>query len=130
MNRREWLYGVGLAAGAGAVTHIGVPDAEAASAPKPKRLDLSEYEPKSMLQVHESHVDRAKFPVIDFHTHISVAAKSKNGVELVAERQYLGTPQECLDVMDAKNMRAMVNLTGGYGKGLEDAVAKYDRAHP
>ena len=27
-------------------------------------------------------------------------------------------------------MRAMVNLTGGYGKGLADAVNKYDRAYP
>ena len=131
MNRREWLYGVGLAAGASAVSHIGVADATAAKTPtKAKPLDLSQFEPKSMLQVHETQVDKAKFPVIDFHTHISVAAKSKNGVELVAERQYLGTPKECLDVMDAKNMRAMVNLTGGYGKGLAETVNKYDRAYP
>ena len=131
MNRREWLYGVGAAAGASAVSHIGVAEAVAAKTPpKPKPLDLSQFEPKSMLQVHETQVDKAKFPVIDFHTHISVAAKSKNGVELVAERQYLGTPKECLDVMSAKNMRAMVNLTGGYGKGLADTVTKYDRAYP
>jgi len=131
MNRREWLYGVGVAAGATVVSHIGVADAVAAKTPpKPKPLDLSQFEPKSMLLVHETQVDKAKFPVIDFHTHISVAAKSKNGVELVAERQYLGTPKECLDVMDAKNMRAMVNLTGGYGKGLADTVNKYDRAYP
>jgi predicted TIM-barrel fold metal-dependent hydrolase len=131
MNRREWLYGVGLAAGASAVSHIGVDDAVAQKTPpKAKPLDLSQFEPKSMLQVHETQVSKAKFPVIDFHTHISVAAKSKNGVELVAERQYLGTPKECLDVMDASNMRAMVNLTGGYGKGLVDCVNKYDRAYP
>jgi predicted TIM-barrel fold metal-dependent hydrolase len=131
MNRREWLYGVGLAAGAGAAAHIGVADAAAEQTPtKPEPLDLSQYEPKSMLQVHETQVDKAKFPVIDFHTHISVAAKSKNNVGLVAERQYLGTPKECLDVMDAKNMRAMVNLTGGYGKGLADTVNQYDRAYP
>jgi predicted TIM-barrel fold metal-dependent hydrolase len=131
MNRREWLYGVGLAAGASAVSQVGVPDAAAAEIPrKPKPLDLSQFEPKSMLQVHETHVDKAMFPAIDFHTHISVSAKSKNGVELVAERQYLGTPKECLEVMDAKNMRAMVNLTGGYGKGLAETVDKYDRAYP
>src|SRR5215470_8753752 len=105
MNRREWLYGVGLAAGATAVSQIGVPDAIAAKTPpKPKPLDLSQFEPKSMLQVHETQVDKAKFPVIDFHTHISGSVKGKNGVELAAERHYLGTPQECLTVMDAKNM--------------------------
>ena len=32
--------------------------------------------------------------------------------------------------MDRKNMRVMVNLTGGYEKGLAEAVAKYDRAYP
>jgi len=131
MNRREWLYGVGVAAGASAVSHIGVDEAAAAKTPpKPKPLDLSQFEPKSMLQVHETHVDKAKFPVIDFHTHISGAAKSSKGVELSAERVYLGTPKECLDVMDAKNMRAMVNLTGGYGKGLAETVNKYDKAYP
>lgn len=98
--------------------------------PKPKRLELSEYEPKSMLRVHESHVERAKFPVVDFHTHITGAVKSEHGVELSAEREYYGTPQECLAVMDRKNLRAMVNLTGGYEKGLAEAIDKYDRAHP
>jgi predicted TIM-barrel fold metal-dependent hydrolase len=93
-------------------------------------IDLSQYEPKSMLEVHESHIDRAKFPVIDFHTHISFSAKAEKGVELSPDRQYLGTPQELLPVMDRKNIRSMVNLTGGYERGFVDAVAKYDRAHP
>jgi len=50
-------------------------------------------------------------------------------VELSGDRQYLGTPQELLGVMDRKNIRAMVNLTGGYEKGLAETVAKYDRAY-
>lgn len=97
---------------------------------RPGSLALSQYQPKSMLQVHESHVARAKFPVIDFHTHISVAKKSEKGVELSPEREYLGTAPELLAVMERKNLRAMVNLTGGYETGLVDAVAKYDRQHP
>ena len=32
---------------------------------------LTEFEPKSMLHVDETHVARARFPVIDFHTHVS-----------------------------------------------------------
>jgi len=128
INRRQWLYGVGLA---GAGTQLGwaspaSPDAK----PTPIPLELSQYEPKSMLQVHESKVDRSKFPLIDFHTHISVAAKSEKGVELTPDRQYLGTPQELLAVMDRKNIQTMVNLTGGYEKGLAEAVTKYDRAYP
>ena len=129
INRRQWLYGVGAMAGAG--MQVGALAEEAPqNKPTPTPLDLSQYEPKSMLQVHESHVERAKFPVIDFHTHISVAAKSERGVALSPERDYLGTPQECLAVMDRKNINMMVNLTGGYEKGLAEAVAKYDRAYP
>jgi predicted TIM-barrel fold metal-dependent hydrolase len=129
INRRQWLYGVGVVAGAG--LHVGPLAAESPqSKPSPTPLDLSQYEPKSMLQVHETHVERAKFPVIDFHTHISVSAKAEKGVAISPDRQYLGTPQECLAVMDRKNIKMMVNLTGGHEKGLAEAVAKYDRAYP
>jgi predicted TIM-barrel fold metal-dependent hydrolase len=120
---------VGLVAGSGiqvgrAVSVAARNEAQAAS------LQLSKYEPRSMLQVHESHVERSKFPNIDFHTHISGSTKSENGVELAPDREYLGTPQELLAVMDRKNIRAMVNLTGGYANGLAEAVTKYDRAYP
>jgi predicted TIM-barrel fold metal-dependent hydrolase len=129
INRRQWLYGVGVVAGAG--LHVGPLAAEnPQSKPSPPPLDLSQYEPKSMLQVHETHVERSKFPVIDFHTHISVSAKAEKGVAISPARQYLGTPQECLAVMDRKNIKMMVNLTGGYEKGLAEAVSKYDRAYP
>jgi predicted TIM-barrel fold metal-dependent hydrolase len=94
------------------------------------RLALADYEPKSMLQVHETHVDRSRFPVIDVHTHITVSAKSENGVELSPDRKYLGTPEELLAVMDRKNLRTMVNLTGGYDAGLVETIGRYDRAHP
>ncbi len=131
IDRRQWLYGMGLIAGAG--TQSGRAFATTPESPENKDqsepLEISRYEPKSMLHVHESRIERAKFPVIDFHTHISVSAKSEKGIELVPERQYLGTPQELLTVMDRKNIRAMVNLTGGYDKGLAEAVTKYDRAY-
>jgi predicted TIM-barrel fold metal-dependent hydrolase len=129
INRREWLYRAGLIAGA---SQLSLPSAmaQAESPAAPKPLDLSQYEPKSMLHVRESHVDRAKFSLIDIHTHISVSTKSEAGVELAPDRQYLGTPQELLAVMERKNIRAMVNLTGGYEKGLAETVEKYDRAFP
>jgi len=130
INRRRWLYGIGMLAGASrrigwAAETLAEPEEK-----KPAPLELSQYEPKSMLQVHETHVERSKFPLIDFHTHISVSAKSEKGVALSPERHYLGTPQELLSVMDRKNIKTMVNLTGGYEKGLVEAVQKYDRAYP
>ena len=135
INRRQWLYTAGMMAGAGPLagaTKRGDAAAQddSTSSAKPRPLPLSEYEPKSMLRVHETHVERAHFPCIDIHTHITVAKKSEKGVELTAERQYLGTPQELLAIMDRKNIRAMVNLTGGYDAGLAEAVSKYDKAYP
>ena len=66
-----------------------------------------------MLQVRETHVEQARLPVKDIHTYISFSAKSANGVELVLQRQYQGTPEELLAVMDRKSIRSMVNLIGG-----------------
>jgi predicted TIM-barrel fold metal-dependent hydrolase len=129
ISRRQWLYGMGLVAGSG--TQVGKAlDTAAKKESPPAPLELSRYEPRSMLQVHESHVERSRFPVIDFHTHISGSRQSERGVELSPDREYLGTPQELLAVMERKNIRAMVNLTGGYDNGLTEAVAKYDRAYP
>ncbi|MBS1805875.1 MAG: amidohydrolase family protein [Acidobacteria bacterium] len=114
----------------GTVAQAARVSAQAGTTPTPQKLQLADYEPKSMLQVKETHVARSRFPVIDVHTHISGAAVSKNGVELSSERQYFGTPEELLAVMERKNIRSMVNLTGGFGDGLAETVKKYDRAHP
>ena len=129
INRRQWLYGMGLVAGTGMqVGNTASVPAENSSQPAP--LELSQYEPRSMLHVHESRVEHSKFPLIDFHTHLSGSTESEKGVELSPDREYLGTPQELLAVMERKNIRAMVNLTGGYDHGLAEAVGKYDRTYP
>ena len=96
----------------------------------PGHLELSQFEPKSMLRVPESYVARAKYPVIDFHTHVTRSKHAENGVPLASERIYLATPMELLEVMNKKNIQAMVNLTGGYGEGLRLNVAQYDHAFP
>ena len=139
-SRRQWLRGLGFAMGAsvqggavrafaGAKSDPAQDSAQQTSAPG-GRLALADYQPKSMLQVHETHIDRARFPAIDVHTHITVSAKSENGVELSPDRKYLGTPEELLAVMDRKNLHTMVNLTGGYDAGLVETIGRYDKAHP
>ena len=117
MNRRDCLRAALLA-----------PAVAMAQTRKP--LDLGEYQPKSMLEVKETKVERARFPVIDIHTHLSWAAKGVKGVPVSEERRFIMPPADLLKVMDAKNIRAMVNLTGGFGSGLREAIARYDRAHP
>ncbi len=131
INRRQWIYGLGVVAGAAAQSARGLSTgAEEPQKAEHQPLALAEFAPRSMLQVRESHIDRAKFPLIDFHTHITRSAKSVRGVALASDRAYLGTPEELLAVMDRKNVRAMVNLTGGYDQGLADVVARYDKAFP
>src|ERR1700684_4051057 len=131
INRRQWLYGVGIMAGAAAQPDDGfAKDNQEPQKTQHRFLDLHDFEPKSMLQVNQSRVERAKFPVLDFHTHITTSARSENEGEWASDRKYLGTPEELLAVMDRKNIRAMVNLTGGYDKGLSEAINQYDRAFP
>lgn len=138
MNRRKLLSTTGMGLLVGAMAHAGVLPGSASETnstsgdakPHPRSLNLSDYEPRSMLQVKETHVSTPRFPVIDIHTHISVSAKSKNGVELAPERVYDASPEELLRVMDRKHIRSMVNLTGGYGVGLKNTVEKYDRQFP
>jgi len=132
MNRRQWMFQAGLArvgmAAASSISDASEPGENASASDK--NLQLRDYKPKSMLQVHETQVARARFPVIDVHTHLSESAKYDKGVAIVSEREFLATPEELLQVMDAENVRTLVNLTGGYGTGLRDAIARYDQPHP
>src|SRR5215470_3629924 len=114
MNRREALM---------------IPFAAAAAARAQQQsatggLPVDQYQPKSMLHTAETHVPRARFPVIDFHTHIT--SGSADGAQLRVSLD----PAGCLAVMDRKNIRTMVDLTGSYGEALREAVAKLPEAHP
>jgi predicted TIM-barrel fold metal-dependent hydrolase len=72
--------------------------------PPPSILD---YRPKSTV-VAEAHVTpRAKFPVVDVHSHQGVNA---------------GNIDELIREMDALNLRVLVNLSGGSGTRLQQTV--------
>jgi hypothetical protein len=83
-----------------------------------------------MLHVPSHPVERSRFPVIDIHTHLAFSLKSEKGVAMGEERKFLATAEELLEVMDRKNIRTMVNLTGGTGTGLAKSLKRYDEAHP
>jgi predicted TIM-barrel fold metal-dependent hydrolase len=93
-------------------------------------LPLEKYEPRSMLHLKETHVERARYPVIDFHTHLTRSAHVVNGVSLAAERVISGPPQDLLPIMERRNILALTNLTGGFGSGLQDTVNRYDKSFP
>ena len=73
---------------------------------------------------------RARYPVIDVHTHLSGKTKQIQGVGVGEAMRYPAEPDAVLPLMDRKNIRFMVNLTGGVGKGLAEAIEKFQRPYP
>jgi len=111
-TRRGWLASLGGASLA------------LAQQPKAPPLDINDYQPKSMLSVPETPIETARFPVIDFHTHLTFAREGATRVNFSLP------PAELLAVMDRRNVRTMVNLTGGAGAGVKPFVDALDRAYP
>lgn len=111
MNRRAFLASLGALSAAA------------------QDLKLTEFEPRSMLKVKETAVERARYPVIDFHAHLCWSKKSEKGVSLTGDRFFIEPPEKLLPVMERRNVATLVNLTGGYGDGLKEAIAKFDVAH-
>ncbi len=120
MNRRDCLKGLGAAAAWGGE------EAPAQNKSTAADLPLVDYQPRSMLHVHETHVARARYPLIDFHTHVTFGPNLKPGDKIV----FNDTPENLLAVMDRKNIRTMVDLTGGVGNGLKESIARLANAHP
>ncbi|WP_394838770.1 amidohydrolase [Pendulispora rubella] len=142
MNRRQWLTmtAAGLVSAACGTLpkkgRDGVGEATATAAgtggagsPGGSKLVLDDFRPKSMLHVAQTRVPKAKFPVIDVHTHITWSKTMRKGVAVGEENQFFAEPRALLDVMNRKNVQMMVNLTGGTSKGLEDAIQKLDRTY-
>src|ERR1700735_4730372 len=98
INRRRWLTMASMGPLAAAPSP-GNGDTENAAKSQPKPLEVSEYQPRSMLQVKETRVERARYPLIDIHTHLSFSAKTEKGVSLAPERRYLSSPEALIPVM-------------------------------
>jgi len=128
LNRRTWLASwVAAAAGVRGLASWPQPGQQPGQQPgKTPPLALPDYEPQSMLHVPETKVERARFPVIDFHTHLS----SVDRRAAVETARMSARPDQVLPVMDRKNVRVMVNLTGGYGAALAETIAYWQTPHP
>jgi amidohydrolase family protein len=126
LTRRAWLSSATSGVAGAAAIHMPGAQARANSAPaaaatRTPPLPLSAFEPKSMLHVRETQVPRARFPVVDFHTHVSPRPN--------ATRRSV-PPADLVTVMDAVNLKTMVNLTGGSGEALAVTIKNFDRAFP
>lgn len=81
-----------------------------------QEMSFEEYNPTSTLVVPKNEVSRAKFPFIDIHSHQGRMA-TQDLSELIGH-------------MDRLNMGVMVNLSGGSGENLKQAVANISQNYP
>ncbi|UPG96027.1 amidohydrolase family protein [Luteibacter aegosomatissinici] len=100
------------------------------TAPADASLRLVDFAPRSMLATTGTRIETPRFPVIDMHTHLTWMKRTRGGVSLGEEMVQFAAPDDVLPLMDRKGIRCMVNLTGGVGRGLEDSIARFDRAAP
>ena len=83
-------------------------------------LFLQDYWPRSQLVTPETHVSRAKYPVIDAHNHLPIDHPRMAGVDL----------GQVVREMDFLNVQTVVNLSGGTGDLLKRSVHALDAAYP
>ena len=74
-------------------------------------LPLGEFQPKSTLMREEHHVQKARFPVIDYHNHLDALE-----------------PRDVLRVMDACNIERVVNITMQVGDVALQIIDKFHSA--
>jgi hypothetical protein len=83
-------------------------------------ITLPEFEPKSTLRVKETPVPRARFPVIDVHTHLF-------GLRRRSDAQLL---KQISTWMDECNLQTLVSVTGGNSQTLpaiNEAIAPFGK---
>jgi predicted TIM-barrel fold metal-dependent hydrolase len=76
-------------------------------APELPAPSIVDYRPKSTVVAPEHPVPRAKFPVVDIHSHLGIST---------------GNIDQTIKEMDALNLRVLVNLSGGSGERLRGLV--------
>ncbi len=101
---------VGMAAIAGLAAAVSLTAQPQPGAARPDgRLTVQDYQPRSTLVVPDHPVPRAKFPVIDVHSHHRPGLAGRRWEQIVGE-------------MDALNLQVLVNLSGGSGATLSRGV--------
>jgi predicted TIM-barrel fold metal-dependent hydrolase len=109
-----------LASALGSGQQSGIGYKPAADADSKKTILLKDFHPQTALHAAAHEVPRAKFPVIDVHTHTNDARGIGDRVD----------PKEMVARMDRLNVKAVVILTGGWGDDLQKIVDTMVKPHP
>ena len=85
----------------------------AAQEPSPEQLLLKDFRPRSIYQVPVTKMEKARFPVIDMHTH----NYAKTDEQLA----------EWVRTMDEVGIKKAVILSGAYGREFDAILARYQK---
>ena len=96
-----------LVSGVSMVAQPSAPDDQETAA---QEMSIQDYSPRSTLVVNESRRPRAKYPVIDIHSHQRTPLAPDRWEAIVSE-------------MDDLNLQVLVNLSGGSGLKLKEGIA-------
>ena len=116
---RIWLLAIGGMAFGPSLGSAQMPVTPSSATPSPaaseldgregRDLSLSNFRPQTMLKVPATKIERAKFPVVDVHTHFKIRTRGS--------REML---DEYVAVMDRNQIALCVSLDGGFGEELAE----------
>ena len=113
MNRRSFLQSAAIAAAIPSYSFAAENKSPqpAPKAPNPNTLLLKNYRPVSLYKVPVTHIDKAKFPILDMHSH----PYAKTDAEIA----------RWLRTMDTVNVEKTIILTMATGREFDDISRKY-----
>ncbi len=109
-----------LAATDVAAQQTGIGYKPATDADSKKTILLKDFHPEPTLHAAVHEIQRAKFPVIDVHTHTNAAAGIGDRVD----------PKEMVARMDRLNIKTIVILTGMWGDKLQTIIDDMVKPYP
>jgi len=121
----EWIQTAVLCLALLAATYVtaqptGIGYKPATDADSKKTILLKDFQPEPALHAAGHEIRRAKFPVIDVHTHTNDAVGIGDRVD----------PQEMIARMDRLNIKTIVILTGMWGDKLQTIIDGMVKPYP
>ena len=105
---------------AGSAQQTGIGYKPATDAESKKTVLLKDFHPEPALHTAVHEIQRAKFPVIDVHTHTNDATGIGDRVD----------PKEMVARMDRLNIKTIVILTGMWGEKLQTIIDDMVKPYP
>jgi uncharacterized protein len=87
----------------------------ACAAAAPEEILLKDYKPKSIFRIPETRVEKARYPIIDVHSHDYAPAESN--------------VQRWVQTMDEVGLEKTIILSGATGRRFDQIMAKFGK-HP